>query len=159
MKQRDFFINHLRLTLTNDATPITTKKSGLLFPKPLHLVMKNISRITVFCVLILATGTYATAKIDPQAKIHLEQLEVSRGVCAVLGLPQDKESDYLLDLARESELTIYFQSPDNLELISLREAADKADLLGRRIFVEKGDWKKIHLASNLADAFGGRPFG
>ena len=116
---------------------------------------KNIPH-TLFRSLILALGTFpliqTQAKIDPQAKAQLEEMEVSRGVCAVLGLPRGKDASYVLDFVRESKLTIYFQSPEDSELTSLREAADKAGLLGRRVFVEKGAWRKIHLASNLADA-------
>jgi len=116
---------------------------------------KNIPH-TLFRSLILALGTFPViqpqAKIDPQAKAQLEKIEVSRGVCAVLGLPRGKDASYVLDFVRESELTIYFQSPEDSELTSLREAADKTGLLGRRVFVEKGAWRKIHLASNLADA-------
>ncbi len=117
--------------------------------------MKHIPSFPIIRKLALAIGLLLTnpgqAELDPLAKGHLEQLGVSRGVCAVLGLPNGKEPSYLLDLAQGSELTIYFQSPLDDELNSLREAADEAGLLGKRIFLEKGNWNKIHLASNLAD--------
>ncbi|MGE4551341.1 MAG: hypothetical protein AAEJ57_08115, partial [Opitutales bacterium] len=118
--------------------------------------MKSITQLPLFCALVLATGicsvTPSQAEVDPLTKAQLGKLDVSRGICAILGFPKGKGPAYVLDFVRGSELTVYFQSPDTSELISLREAADEAGLLGRRIFVEKGGWAKIHLASNLADA-------
>ena len=134
---------------------LTREKSGFR-PPPHEIVMKYTPCLPVAFIFILAAaihpGTSSHAEIDPQSKARLKQFKVSRGICAVLGLPRGKGPSYVLDLTSNSELTIYFQSPDDKEVNSLREAADKAELLGRRIFVEEGNWKKIHLAGNLADA-------
>lgn len=118
--------------------------------------MKTIPNLLASLAMTFAAGIVAAqqsqAKINSHAKAHLEQVDLSRGICAVIGLLREEGPAYVVDLARGSELTIYFQSPKTADLTAVREAADEARLLGRRIFVEKGDWKRIHLATNLADA-------
>jgi outer membrane protein assembly factor BamB len=55
-------------------------------------------------------------------------------------------------LARQSELLIYLQLPSDEAAAAARARADAANLLGSRIYVEKGNWCQIYLADNLADA-------
>ena len=45
---------------------------------------------------------------------------------------------------------VYFQSPDGAEVLAVRKAAQAAGLLGKRVFVDRGSWRHIHLADNLA---------
>ena len=79
---------------------------------------------------------------------ELKKLDVDRGVIVVLGAPDAKR---VLQLAKQSQLIFYVQSDDKQELASLRKAADKAGLLGRRVYAEQGKLDRIHLANNLAD--------
>ena len=118
--------------------------------------MKTSFILPFVCALLVAKDGFSanpsSNTITPAAKVQLEKLKVNRGICTVLGIPEGKDASHVLDLAHGSELTIYFQSPHDSDLTTLRQAADTAGLLGQRIFVEKGSWQKIHLASNLADA-------
>jgi outer membrane protein assembly factor BamB len=82
----------------------------------------------------------------------LEQIGVHRGICAVLGLPDADGPEFVVELANESELVVYFQSSRADEVAAVREAADAAGLLGRRVFVDRGNLDSVHLAGNLADA-------
>ncbi len=74
---------------------------------------------------------------------------VQRGICVVLG---DDAATLAHQLAADTELTVYFQSPTPAVLLELRKAAEKDGLLGGKLYVEKGDRSQIHLADNLADA-------
>ena len=119
--------------------------------------MKISHIIPTAMAMILCTGISSANQVrgreaSPLARSHLEQLDLRKGICAVVGLPAVNGPDYVVDLARGSELTIYLQANDPAEVTGVRSAADNIGLLGRRIFVENGDMKKIHLASNLADA-------
>jgi outer membrane protein assembly factor BamB len=79
----------------------------------------------------------------------LEQIGVTRGICVVLG---DTEGELAVELARDSELLIYVQSPRAKEVETVRKAADDTGLYGTRIFVEKGAFASLNLADNVADA-------
>ena len=118
----------------------------------MRLIPIHLASLAITLAVCITSTLQSQAKITPHAKSHLEQVGLSRGICAVFGLSGKENPEYVVDLARGSELTIYFQSPKTSDLTAVREAADEASLLGRRIFVEKGDWKRIHLATNLADA-------
>lgn len=74
-----------------------------------------------------------------------------RGIVAIAGLPSG-DASFVTDVARDSKLTVYFQSPNPAEISRVQVAADTAGLLGRRIFVERGDLRSIHLSHNVADA-------
>ncbi len=73
------------------------------------------------------------------------------GVCVFVGLPEGKPAA-VVDLAGESELLIYVQSSSADEVAAMRDAAKKARLLGKRIWVDQGDNATIQLAGNSADA-------
>ena len=70
-------------------------------------------------VVVLMTGvvrpapvpTPQPAAMGPQAKEILAKIEVSKGVCVVLGLPQADQPSFVTDLAAGSEFLVYFQSP------------------------------------------------
>ncbi|MCR4411509.1 MAG: PQQ-binding-like beta-propeller repeat protein, partial [Thermoguttaceae bacterium] len=74
---------------------------------------------------------------------------VSRGLCVVLG---DAPADPAIRLVRQGELLVYVQVPRADEATAVRRAVAGAGLYGTRIFVESGDWNRLHLADNLADA-------
>jgi len=101
---------------------------------------------------VLAAPAPATqpAAMGPQAKEILDKIAVSQGVCVVLGLPQADQPSFVTDLAAGSEFLVYFQSPNGAEELAVRKAAQAAGLLGKRVFADRGSWRQIHLADNLA---------
>jgi outer membrane protein assembly factor BamB len=80
----------------------------------------------------------------------LDQVKIKRGIVVLLDLP-GTDATALMDSVRESELTLYFQSNDAAQINAVRTAADKAGLLGKRVFAEQGSLDSIHLAENIAD--------
>jgi len=104
-------------------------------------------------LLLAAMGSGAkSAEIDPAAKAALAKMEIDKGICAVLGLPEKDRPGLVTDLAKGSELVVYFQSPDGEEVAAVRQAAEDSGLLGSRVFVDQGDLDLVHLADNLAGA-------
>lgn len=81
-----------------------------------------------------------------EADAALARIGVSRGICVLLG----EASEPCVRLARESELTFFIQSPE--DVTALCREADEAGLLGTRIVVSQGDYRQLHLADDLADA-------
>jgi hypothetical protein len=77
---------------------------------------------------------------------------VRRGVSTVLGLPQAGQPDFVIELARQGEQLVYFQSPDAEEVLAVREAAEAAGQPGNRVFAAEGGFGRIHLASSGRDA-------
>ncbi len=70
------------------------------------------------------------------------------GVCVVL---EDSKSRLALELARDTELLLFVQIEDAREVEEARRAVEAAGFYGKRIYVERGDLARIHLADNLAD--------
>ena len=99
------------------------------------------------CVLVLLFPFTASAADD--AASILKSLDSPRGLVVVLG---DDGGNLALELARKSELTVFVQSPDADQVERFRRAADKAGLLGTRIWVQKGHQARVNLANDLADA-------
>jgi outer membrane protein assembly factor BamB len=121
--------------------------------------MSSVQRIVGLGAVILATLATAPAAPAGQpagdrsaAARAIEQIGVERGICVVLGLPDAAGPEFVVDLARRSELTVYFQSPQAGEVDGVRQQAAAAGLLGRRVFADQGDGRNLHLADNLADA-------
>jgi outer membrane protein assembly factor BamB len=103
-------------------------------------------------VLLPSSPPFAGAAApEPGIQQKLRQIGLQRGVCVFLGLP-DAGATEVVELARASELLIYVQSADAEEVGAMREAAEKADLLAKRIWVDAGPWSRIQMADNLADA-------
>jgi outer membrane protein assembly factor BamB len=98
----------------------------------------------------LAAPASGPAAAGPQAKEVLAKIAVPKGMCVVLGLPEAGQAGFVTDLAAGSEMTVYFQSPDRAEEAAVRKAAQAAGLLGKRVFADRGPWRQIHLADNLA---------
>ncbi len=97
----------------------------------------------------------STARADRVAEIFA-QVDLTRGIVAVIGAPggSGSHSDHAADLVglcRSSEWTIYFQTADQKLAIAARKAADEADLLGRRLFIQTASPQSIHLGDNVAD--------
>ena len=77
---------------------------------------------------------------------------IQKGICVVLGLPKADQPESVTALTEGNELIVYFQSPSCAEATAVRQAAEAAGLLGKRVFVNRADLESIHLADNLADA-------
>jgi len=98
---------------------------------------------------VLFAVVMTTAQGD-QTQDDLERLGMSRGIVAYLDLPPGGAKQ-VIDLAKASELTIYFQSSDARQVAAVRETADSENLLGTRVFAHHGASETIHLANNVAD--------
>jgi len=96
---------------------------------------------TLFCPSLISAAK--------QSRSIIEDIGVTKGICVVLG---DTDGELAVKLARDSELLIYVQSPRAKEVEAVRKAADDAGLYGTRIFADKGPFKKLSLADNVADA-------
>ncbi len=71
-----------------------------------------------------------------------------RGLVALI----DDAADLALPLAQKSELTIFVQHKIPAKVHALRQKLDDAGLLGSRVWVHRGDYQRLHLANELADA-------
>ncbi len=117
--------------------------------------MKTASRLTdprrhVLLAIALWTSTAVAAAPRVTLEGVLERLDSPRGVCVVLGLPEAGRAGFVTELARQSELLIYFQSPEADEVAAVRGAAEGAGLLGTRVFADRGAFSSIQLADNVA---------
>jgi hypothetical protein len=109
-------------------------------------------------VVLLMTGAALTTPVPAsqptavgmQAQAVLAKVSISKGVCVILGLPEAGQPSFVTDLASGNEFLVYFQSPDGVEELVVRKAAQAAGLPGKRVFVDRGSWRHIHLADNLA---------
>ncbi|MBN2293245.1 MAG: PQQ-binding-like beta-propeller repeat protein [Pirellulales bacterium] len=88
-----------------------------------------------------------STKSTPQAIIS--KLDASVGICVLLDADP---SELAIALSKQSKWTFYLQLPGETQTESTRQRLDDAGVLGTSVYVEKGDWSKIHLADNLADA-------
>ena len=110
------------------------------------------SRFLVFAWPLLFTGmlSVTTAQADEASTAALlKQIGVKRGLVTLVGT---RMGETARELARSSKLTLFVQSPDAADVAAVRKALAADGLLGTRIFVEQGDYSRIHLADNLADA-------
>ena len=106
------------------------------------------------CLLLLAAAPQDPAK---DVRDLAGRVGVDRGICVLLNIPRPS---FPVELAQATHLTVYVQIADRDKATAARKAADRAGLLGRRVYVEEGDAERIHLAGNLADAVvvgGGAP--
>jgi SAM-dependent methyltransferase len=83
-----------------------------------------------------------------QAHRILERIDVPRGICVILG---DSTGNLTSRLAGNTELSVYAQLRSPKQVTRLRQRMDTAGLLGRRVWIERGDLSRIHLADNVAD--------
>lgn len=107
-------------------------------------------RFTLVLIGLVLTLSCAANSVAQQAKKDLTRIDLRRGIIGVVGLPEG-DVNYLLDLCANSELMVYFQTPSDAVARDARIAADKAKLLGTRIFVDAGSVASIHLGDNVAD--------
>jgi len=97
---------------------------------------------------IILIGFGCQGKIGDTNRI-LKQIEVSRGICVILG---DVNCELTISLAQETDLLIYVQLSDSDDVEAARQLIDSLGFFGTRVFVEKGTPDRVHLADNLADA-------
>ena len=95
------------------------------------------------------TGTNISDQSMDSLSRLLDRIGVTRGICVMLG---DAHGAMAINLARETDLLLYLQLPQDKDVEEARRAVDLAGYYGNRIYVEKGSYSKIHLADNLADA-------
>ena len=115
----------------------------------------RVGRVVAILTLLFGAATASAlpaAEVSAEAKSALERIGIRRGVCVVLGLPGRGQAGFVTDLARGSELLVYFQSPRPREVAAVRKTAEAAGLLGSRVFVDAGDFDRIQLSDNLAGA-------
>ena len=105
--------------------------------------LKQTIRIGVWTFVVIAVSwagsscSRSKSSVDSDVTAVLERMGVSKGICVLLGVPENNPTDFVTRLAGKSELLIYFQSPNGEEVAAVRRAADAAALLGKRVFVEK----------------------
>lgn len=105
--------------------------------------------IVCLSVVIVCTVLSQSLVCVAQTESILDRIGVTRGICIVLG---DTNCELALKLARQSELLIYVQLSRDKDMEMACKAADAAGFYGTRIFIEKGDLTRLHLADNIADA-------
>jgi outer membrane protein assembly factor BamB len=111
---------------------------------------RKMKKITVCLSIIIAcTALSRPIVCVAQTESTLDKIGVTSGICVVLG---DTKCDLAIKLARQSELLIYVQLPRTEDVEAARKAVDSAGFYGTRIFVERGDLTRLHLADNIADA-------
>ncbi|MBL7044967.1 MAG: PQQ-binding-like beta-propeller repeat protein [Pirellulaceae bacterium] len=99
---------------------------------------------------VVCASTLPAAEVSGESKSASERIGVQRGVCVVLGLVRGELADCVRQGSIDGDYVVYFQSPNADEVAILREAGQKAGVLGTQLFVDQGDWNCIHLADNLA---------
>lgn len=97
--------------------------------------------IAISSLVFSRTSTAA----DPDA--FLKKAKVERGICVLLG----DAAELCVPLARRTELTLFVQLAGADEATALRRTVDAAGLLGTRVWIQQGDYRRLHLADNLAD--------
>ena len=104
----------------------------------------------VACVILLFPVLPVSTANSASVKESLAQLDVQRGIVAVVGLPEGNAAALVKSLDG-NEITLWFQSSDEAEVAAVRAAADEAGLLGSRLFAAQQSPATIRLADNLAD--------
>ena len=74
-----------------------------------------------------------------------------RGVVAIVW-DSAGAAELIVDLVASTELSLYFHTANQETLRAVRETADKAGVLGTRVFSDFGGYDAIPLSHNLADA-------
>ncbi len=108
-----------------------------------------------FMLTVLAFALASVIAMGPTTVLAEDSVradaKIERGICVLLGLPEAKRPESVIELAAETEALVYFQSPDAKQVSAVRAQAAARGLLGKRVFAELGDLASIHLANNLAD--------
>ena len=70
-------------------------------------------------------------EISHSAAARLKKLPSQKGICVVLGLPAEKQGTVLIELIRNSEFQIFFQSDSATDVTQVRHLAEKNGFLCR----------------------------
>ena len=98
--------------------------------------MNYSTRLVAFSLLGLLLLT-SVAQADQQTDDDLKKIGTRRGIVALLGF-SNSDASRVIKLAEESELILYVQSETSQQVLKIRQAAESAGLLGKRIFVDSG---------------------
>ena len=109
--------------------------------------MRHVALI-VPILAVLLSGASPAQDQGADARAVLEKIGNVPGICVLVGTPNES---FPLELARAGKLTVSVHLADAAKVASLRKAADKAGLLGTRVYVDQGT-ARLPLADNLADA-------
>lgn len=109
------------------------------------------SIIAIWMFVCGVDGTIGSAA-EMRKKQLTAKIEIRNGICTVLGLPKGAGLEFIAGLSADSELLVYFQSPDPAEVLAVRKTAEAAGLLGKSVFAAGGSYDRIHLADNMVGA-------
>lgn len=113
--------------------------------------MNGRSLAVAWCCWLMLGGLASRGHASTPGDELLAVAGQSSGLVVVLGLPADNPQ-LVEQLADTGDWMIYFQSDRADQVRRVREAADSAGLLGRRVFADFGPFNAIPLTPNLADA-------
>lgn len=105
--------------------------------------------LAMMSVFAVATEPLSVQGFDSLQEA-VSRLEVDRGIVTIVGLPEEGVAP-VVNLAKQKGLRVYFQSPQEDAVNRIREAADRAGVLGITLTAEAGSLASIHLSENLAD--------
>ena len=109
--------------------------------------MKTLSISTIVASIVLVLP-----QLNAQSNLaKLKESKLKRGIVLVAGDVDSALAAQVADLASGTELTIYVQSSDSKQVRAVREAAEKAGVLGDRVFVEQSGLGRICLGNNVVD--------
>jgi SAM-dependent methyltransferase len=78
----------------------------------------------------------------------VEMAGMSRGICLILGCRDGKVA---LELARRSDFLVHVWEPAGAAVTAARQLLDSEGLHGERVVVERGSFKQLPYADNMAD--------
>ena len=104
-------------------------------------------------VVLLTIISFSPALLNAaeNAASLFEKQPFERGVVVLLDVPQNDVKG-VVRYCLQNEVILFVQTQNAAQLKALQLAADRAGLLGQRIFADTGDFSAIQIADNLADA-------
>ena len=108
--------------------------------------MKIILSLSLACIFLLSPQLSYGAELDP-----LKQSKQKRGIVLIADKDMPNAAGRVLAFGKDTKFTIYFQSPNSKQILAVRQAANKAGLLGEQIFVEQSALDRICLSDNMVD--------
>jgi len=107
--------------------------------------MKNfLLLVALFVFSLLPVSTEATASD------FFDHHPLKRGMVVLLDVPQN-DVDAVIAYCQSNDVVLYVQTDDAAQLKAIQTAADKAGLLGQRIFADTAELSSIQIVDNLAD--------
>lgn len=105
-------------------------------------------RLRVWMLLLIAC--FGPNLWSAESDFDAQRLQLKRGVVGVIGI-EAGDVDPILNLCRDSELILFVQTIDSQLADELKHKADKAELLGRRLFVHTSESTDLRLGDDVAD--------